>query len=131
MLRFGITDFFLELTESTIKAATESENGSGSDKSDPIEIISFGDESSSSNKSEDDFDNNLPETVTLLKHEQTGAKVYLVGTAHFSKESQEDVAMVRQIKFVNNPEFVTVFFNLTELKNKKYVSICVFLIVSD
>lgn len=85
---------FSELTESTIKAATESENGSGSEKSELVEIISLGDDSSSSNKSEDDFDNNLPETVTLLKHEQTGAKVYLVGTAHFSKESQEDVALV-------------------------------------
>lgn len=82
------------MTESTIKSATDSENGSGSDKSEPLEIISLGDESMSSNKSEEDFDNNLPETVTLLKHEQTGAKVYLVGTAHFSRESQEDVAMV-------------------------------------
>lgn len=84
---------FSELTESTIKAATDSENGSGSEKSEPLELISLGDESSS-NKSEEDFDNNLPETVTLLKHEETGAKVYLVGTAHFSRESQEDVSMV-------------------------------------
>ncbi|XP_072389297.1 traB domain-containing protein-like [Diabrotica undecimpunctata] len=84
-----------ELTESTIKIDPDSENGSGSDKSDPMEIVSIGDaESSSSNKSDDDFDNNLPKTVTLLKHEKTGAKVYLIGTAHFSKESQEDVAKV-------------------------------------
>lgn len=84
----------LELSESTIKSVTDSENGSGSDKSEPLEIISLGDESSS-NKSEDDFDNNLPDTVTLLRHEPTGAKVYLVGTAHFSRESQEDVAVVK------------------------------------
>lgn len=83
-----------ELTESTLKG-TDSENGSGSDKSEAIEILGYGDvESSSSNKSEDDFDNNLPETVTLLKHEQTGSKVYLIGTAHFSKESQDDVVKV-------------------------------------
>lgn len=47
-------------------------------------------------KLEDDFDNNLPETVTVLKH-PNGAKVYLVGTAHFSKESQEDVSFVIKI----------------------------------
>ncbi|XP_072394270.1 traB domain-containing protein-like [Diabrotica undecimpunctata] len=89
----SLTNF--ELTESTIKIDPDSENGSGSDKSDPMEIVSIGDaESSSSNKSDDDFDNNLPKTVTLLKHEKTGAKVYLIGTAHFSKESQEDVAKV-------------------------------------
>lgn len=41
----------------------------------------------------DDFDHNLPKTVTLL-HGPNGAKVYLVGTAHFSLESQEDVSKV-------------------------------------
>lgn len=35
----------------------------------------------------------LPETVTVLKT-QEGSVVYLVGTAHFSLESQEDVAKV-------------------------------------
>ncbi|KAJ8930705.1 hypothetical protein NQ314_016470 [Rhamnusium bicolor] len=87
----SLTNF--ELSESTVKIGTDSENGS--EKSDPIELLGFGDvESSSSNKSDDDFDNNLPETVTLLKHEMTDAKVYLIGTAHFSKESQEDVVKV-------------------------------------
>ncbi|KAJ8956880.1 hypothetical protein NQ318_014297 [Aromia moschata] len=82
-----------ELSESTVKIGTDSENGS--EKSDPIEILGYGDvESSSSNKSDDDFDSNLPETVTLLRHEKTGAKVYLIGTAHFSRESQEDVVKV-------------------------------------
>lgn len=82
------------MSESTVKIGTDSE--SGSDKSEAIEIVGYGDvESSASNKSsEGDFDNNLPETVTLLTHKETGAKVYLVGTAHFSKESQDDVAMV-------------------------------------
>ncbi|XP_023015353.1 traB domain-containing protein [Leptinotarsa decemlineata] len=88
----SLTNF--ELTESTVKVETSSDNGSGSDKSDPMEMIGYGDVESSSNKSDDDFDNNLPQTVTLLKHEKTGAKVYLIGTAHFSKESQEDVVKV-------------------------------------
>lgn len=88
----SLTNF--ELSESTVKIDPDTENGSGSDKSDPIEIVSLGDAESSSSKSDDDFDNNLPKTVTLLKHEETGAKVYLIGTAHFSKESQEDVRKV-------------------------------------
>ena len=36
---------------------------------------------------------NLPETVTILETED-GGKVYVVGTAHFSHSSQEDVAKV-------------------------------------
>ncbi|XP_057653155.1 traB domain-containing protein [Diorhabda carinulata] len=88
----SLTNF--ELTESTVKIDPDTENGSGSDKSDPLEIVSLGDAESSSSKSDDDFDNNLPKTVTLLRHEKTGAKVYLIGTAHFSKESQEDVRKV-------------------------------------
>lgn len=80
---------FSELTDSTILANSEN----GSDKSEGIEILGYGDvESSSSNKSVDGFE--LPDTVTLLTHHETGAKVYLVGTAHFSKESQEDVRNV-------------------------------------
>jgi len=44
------------------------------------------------------FDSNLPETVTLLKS-MFGSKVYIVGTAHFSKKSQEDVSFViRNVK---------------------------------
>lgn len=35
----------------------------------------------------------FPETVAVLKA-SNGSVVYLVGTAHFSKESQEDVAQV-------------------------------------
>lgn len=48
----------------------------------------------SSNKPNGDFDSNLPKTVTLLRHEKNNAKVYLIGTLHFSKESQEDVIKV-------------------------------------
>ncbi|EDV93249.1 traB domain-containing protein [Drosophila grimshawi] len=41
----------------------------------------------------DEFDQNLPSTVTLL-NTPFGSKVYLVGTAHFSEESQDDVSYV-------------------------------------
>jgi len=41
----------------------------------------------------DNFDEHLPETVSLLRTPK-GAKVYLVGTAHFSIESQDDVSKV-------------------------------------
>ncbi|KAH3893195.1 hypothetical protein DPMN_017339 [Dreissena polymorpha] len=43
-----------------------------------------------------DLNPDLPETVTLLET-SWGSKVYLVGTAHFSAESQEDVAKVTEI----------------------------------
>lgn len=35
----------------------------------------------------------LPHTITKLES-PSGGQIYLVGTAHFSKESQEDVAKV-------------------------------------
>lgn len=45
-------------------------------------------------KKEEEWD--LPHTITKLES-PSGGQIYLVGTAHFSKESQEDVAKV-QIK---------------------------------
>ncbi|KAJ6638559.1 TraB domain-containing protein [Pseudolycoriella hygida] len=44
-------------------------------------------------KSLSEFDLNLPRTVTKLATPH-GSLVYLVGTAHFSKESQDDVSLV-------------------------------------
>lgn len=41
----------------------------------------------------EEFDKNLPDTVTVLDT-PFGSKVYLVGTAHFSHESQDDVSLV-------------------------------------
>uniref|UniRef100_A0A1A9WS39 TraB domain-containing protein n=1 Tax=Glossina brevipalpis TaxID=37001 RepID=A0A1A9WS39_9MUSC len=41
----------------------------------------------------EEFENNLPSTVTIL-NTPFGSKVYLVGTAHFSEESQDDVSFV-------------------------------------
>lgn len=38
----------------------------------------------------------LPRTCTVLTSNKTGGTLYLVGTAHFSKESQADVARVIQ-----------------------------------
>lgn len=40
-----------------------------------------------------EFDQNLPHTVTKLIT-PSGSQVYLVGTAHFSEESQNDVSLV-------------------------------------
>ncbi|XP_065084926.1 traB domain-containing protein-like [Ochlerotatus camptorhynchus] len=40
-----------------------------------------------------EFDQNLPDTVTLLTTPE-GSKVYLVGTAHFSENSCNDVSLV-------------------------------------
>lgn len=45
------------------------------------------------------IDEKLPETVTLLTTPE-GGKLYLVGTAHFSVESQNDVAMVNKLYFI-------------------------------
>ena len=39
------------------------------------------------------IDDRLPETVTVLKTPE-GGKLYLIGTAHFSEESQDDVSAV-------------------------------------
>ncbi|XP_055905504.1 traB domain-containing protein [Eupeodes corollae] len=41
----------------------------------------------------DEFEKHLPHTVTVLTT-PFGSKVYLVGTAHFSEESQDDVSYV-------------------------------------
>lgn len=41
----------------------------------------------------EEFNRNLPDTVTLLKM-ANNVNVYLIGTAHFSVESQKDVAFV-------------------------------------
>lgn len=90
-----------ELTESTVQLPSNP----SSEKSDTFEDILADVSHDNSSEAEqngngkklsedDDFDNNLPETVTLLTHEATGAKVYLVGTAHFSQESKDDVAKV-------------------------------------
>lgn len=41
----------------------------------------------------EEFEANLPSTVTVL-NTSCGSKVYLVGTAHFSEESKDDVSFV-------------------------------------
>jgi hypothetical protein len=43
------------------------------------------------------IDTQLPDTVSVLTTPE-GAEVYVVGTAHFSVESQEDVAKVSSIR---------------------------------
>lgn len=74
-----------------------SDSDPNSEKSDNFEDI-LDTETENNDLKNDDFDNNLPETVTLLKDQRTGAKVYLVGTAHFSEESKQDVAKVNVSK---------------------------------
>lgn len=89
-----------ELSESTVRVGSDSEKSS--EKSDNFEELVDPDtdpETVLEKPVVEDFDNNLPETVTLLKHPDTGVKVYLVGTAHFSKESQDDVVkVIRSVK---------------------------------
>ena len=52
----------------------------------------------------EEFNANLPETVTLLQMPNS-TNVYLVGTAHFSEESQRDVALtIRNV----NPRAIVV-----------------------
>lgn len=46
----------------------------------------------------EEFERNLPSTVTVLKT-PTGNKVYLVGTAHFSLESCDDVSLVFTLNY--------------------------------
>ncbi|KAK9709396.1 TraB/PrgY/gumN family [Popillia japonica] len=84
-----------ELSASTVKVGSDSDPSS--EKSDTFEEILDDTEIPTTNPAilkVEDFDNNLPETVTLLKHPVTGAKVYLVGTAHFSQESKDEVVQI-------------------------------------
>lgn len=80
--------------------------------SDIEEDGSFGEDDHGNSGDESDLDDNpemasaepvntsanteLPDTVTVLDAEN-GGKVYIVGTAHFSKNSQDDVAKVCKI----------------------------------
>lgn len=50
----------------------------------------------------------FPDTVSVLKS-SNGSVVYLVGTAHFSKESQEDVA---QVYYYRKYKVYNIFFKL-------------------
>lgn len=67
----------------------------------------------------EEFDRNLPETVTLIQG-RDGSKVYLVGTAHFSEESQNDVAKVIQMvqPHVVMVELCTSRINILQLDEK-------------
>ncbi|XP_034824519.1 traB domain-containing protein isoform X1 [Maniola hyperantus] len=73
------------LSNDAVAENTEFDNGST--KESLAEAVSETDLQSS--------DNSLPSTVTVLDAPD-GGKVYLVGTAHFSLESQEDVSKVIQ-----------------------------------
>lgn len=55
----------------------------------------------------EEFDKNLPHTVTLLRTVD-GARVYVVGTGHFSLESQNDVSLVNYYNYYIYLYFVNV-----------------------
>lgn len=59
------------------------------------------------------IDTKLPDTVSLLTTPE-GGKVYLVGTAHFSMESQEDVAKVRCMSRKKLIPATSIFFLVCE-----------------
>lgn len=104
---------FPELTSSVVKIESDSSDPASEEKSDHLYEIVDSDVSSNGGGSPrlvgGDFEDNLPETVNVLQH-ANGAKVYLVGTAHFSKESQEDVS------FVSNSVIVKIKKKKTALK---------------
>lgn len=67
----------------------------------------------------EEFEKNLPPTVTVLDT-PFGSKVYLVGTAHFSEDSQDDVSFVssklyRTIKEKSNLIYYIITFNIAIL----------------
>ncbi|GFQ82037.1 traB domain-containing protein [Trichonephila clavata] len=100
-----------DVEQSTVSGETTNISGSNSGALEMNESNSSGEDSGEESDFEDDRNNldtlyptalkwkfrpsnpplNLPETVTILENE-FGSKVFLVGTAHFSLESQEDVA---------------------------------------
>lgn len=53
----------------------------------------------------DEFNRNLPHTVTLLNGPH-GALVYVVGTGHFSVESQNDVSKVTHNFYISSTLFI-------------------------
>lgn len=74
-----------EVSPSKEPASHQNADGSLSDSMADIKVY----------ESVEEFERNLPPTVTVLKH-PSGGKVYLVGTAHFSVQSQDDVSLVSE-----------------------------------
>ncbi|XP_012288537.1 traB domain-containing protein isoform X2 [Orussus abietinus] len=79
---------FLPSSEQSIGSGLESDIEDNDSDSDMTQTPTL--------KYDPNIDNNLPETVALLTA-QDGGKVYLIGTAHFSIESNKDVAKVIQM----------------------------------
>lgn len=72
--------------------------GSGleSDVEDNVSDTGATNEAHKIEKYDSTIDDNLPPTVTLLTTPE-GGKLYLIGTAHFSVESQNDVSKVIKV----------------------------------
>ena len=82
-------DFEIVENESTQNLSVESESGSTK-----VEMVSENCDKSANSEPEVEQSMKLPDTVTHIVS-RCGVNVYIVGTAHFSHESQEDVAKVR------------------------------------
>lgn len=81
-----------EVNNSLLSEPSPSENN-GEEVTIDIEAKSVENVTSNDPLLVENFDSHLPETVTLLQTEE-GDKVYLIGTAHFSASSQDDVSKV-------------------------------------
>lgn len=82
-------DFEIVENESTQNLSVDSESGSTK-----VEMVSENCDKSANSEPEVEQSMKLPDTVTHIVS-RCGVNVYIVGTAHFSHESQEDVAKVR------------------------------------
>lgn len=70
-------------------------------------------ETSAVNGPHPNIDDNLPATVTLLRTPE-GGKCYLLGTAHFSIESQKDVSMVIIMIIIDYIQFLITSFMMVQ-----------------
>lgn len=76
-------------------------------------VIEFGSTDATAN-------HGLPKTCTIIEKNDE-REVYVVGTAHFSKESQEDVALVSEIYRSNIPPALsTVYYTCNYLSSTSH-----------
>lgn len=97
MFRYHIVSSSLYLVQHTLVIENVGSNAGSSTQSNHNSDAA--NELSKEKKYDPTIDKRLPETVTLLTRPD-GGKLYLVGTAHFSVESQNDVSKV--IRFCTN-----------------------------
>lgn len=104
------SDTLLDQTtgSATLQAANETVRGNGDGqetlRKSPVKVTADGKLEVKIFETLQEFEANLPETVSVLEG-PFGSRVYLIGSAHFSEESMNDVSFV--IRNVN-PDFVMV-----------------------